>query len=137
MKPPRKLQGPARLRAREEALDAWEQMFEVLSRAEAPADLTLDVLEDQLDDQEETLDDKWKDFFLKHSDRILFGSDAVAPTEEAYTNLLTLYDRIWRELPDDVVENVTWNNYQRLFDGARADVRVWEKEALARSSSPA
>ncbi len=75
---------------------------------------------------------EWKNFLQKHSGRILFGSDVVAPTFAKYDKLLALYNRIWRELPRPAVENIIYGNYVKLFDRARSQVRAWEKKNQAR-----
>ncbi len=70
---------------------------------------------------------EWKRFLERHSERILFGSDVVAPTFAKYDKLLLLYNSIWRELSEKAVKNIIYGNYVKLFDRARAQVRAWEK----------
>lgn len=64
----------------------------------------------------------------KYPDRFLFGSDVVAPrTPEAYFGVYEMYRPLWAKLTPEAREKVLKGNYARLFDGARAKVRVWEK----------
>ena len=76
------------------------------------------------------LSNQWKSILTKYSNRILFGSDVVSPTSQKYENILKLYDKIWRELPDTAVKNITYRNYKKLFNEARAKVRSWERKNL-------
>ena len=76
---------------------------------------------------------QWKKFLENHSKKILFGSDVVAPTLSQYDQTLNLYKKVWRELPQNVVKDITYGNYTRLFDEAKKRVRLWEKKALSHS----
>lgn len=65
----------------------------------------------------------------KYPDRFLFGTDNVAPPDQAA--LLRVYDMwnpIWDRLTPEANRKVRVGNYERLFDAARARVRVWEAE---------
>jgi len=67
----------------------------------------------------------------KYPDRILFGSDVVAPKSvEAMTKVFHMYDPLWRSLTPEASQKVRLGNYERLFDQARQDVRAWEKANL-------
>jgi hypothetical protein len=72
------------------------------------------------------------DFFNDHSDRILFGTDNVAPRDQA--TQLRVYD-MWKPVFDRLTPEarraITTGNYERIFDRARADVRAWEKANVA------
>ena len=74
----------------------------------------------------------WKTFLENHSNKILFGSDIVAPNPKKYSDIKSLYAKIWRDLSADAVDNILYNNYVRLFDKARIRVRTWEKKQLAK-----
>jgi predicted TIM-barrel fold metal-dependent hydrolase len=63
-----------------------------------------------------------------YPDRFLFGTDNVAPTEQA--NQLRVYEMwnpIWSQLAPDAMRKVTTGNYERIFDAARGRVRAWEQ----------
>ena len=77
-----------------------------------------------------SLDPKWKKFLEKYSHRILYGSDVVAPTPKKYAKVLSIYNNVWSELSDKAVKNITYNNYKKLFNKARKNVRAWEKKNL-------
>lgn len=65
----------------------------------------------------------------KYPDRFLFGTDMVAPPDEAaYMAIYDMYDPLWNALTEEVSEKVRLGNYVRLFDDARTKVRKWEKE---------
>jgi predicted TIM-barrel fold metal-dependent hydrolase len=67
----------------------------------------------------------------KYPDRVLFGSDVVAPKNvNAMTAVFHMYDPVWRLLTPEASQKVRLGNYERLFDKARQDVRAWEKANL-------
>jgi predicted TIM-barrel fold metal-dependent hydrolase len=67
----------------------------------------------------------------KYPDRVLFGSDVVAPKNvNAMTAVFHMYDPVWRLLTPEASQKVRLGNYERLFDKARRDVRAWEKANL-------
>jgi hypothetical protein len=67
----------------------------------------------------------------RHPDRFLFGTDVVAPSDQAgYLKVYEQYAPLWKELDPAVREKVLRGNYERLFDAARKKVRAWEKENL-------
>jgi hypothetical protein len=60
-------------------------------------------------------------------DRFLFGSDAVAPaTAGAWFTTYNLYAPLWTALSPETSEKVRVGNFERLFDAARRNVRMWE-----------
>ncbi len=62
-----------------------------------------------------------------HPDRILFGTDNVAPaTQTKHLKVYHLYDPLWSKLTPATSQAVRTGNYARLFDAARAKVRAWE-----------
>ena len=64
----------------------------------------------------------------RHSDRILFGTDVVAPKNvKALTDVYHTYDPLWKELTKEASYKVRIGNYERLFNEARGKVRAWEK----------
>ena len=61
-------------------------------------------------------------------DRFLFGTDNVAPAEQA--TQLRVYDMwapIWVKLTPEASSKVRRGNYERVFDAARVRVRAWER----------
>jgi len=64
----------------------------------------------------------------RHPDRFLFGTDEVAPTEQAkYLKVYTMYQPLLAKLTPDAKAKLLKGNYERLFDAARIKVRAWEK----------
>jgi predicted TIM-barrel fold metal-dependent hydrolase len=63
-----------------------------------------------------------------HPDRFLFGTDEVAPTEQAkYLKVYDMYKPLFAKLTPEASEKLRKGNYERLFDEARRKVRAWEK----------
>jgi len=64
----------------------------------------------------------------KYPDRVLFGTDEVAPTEQAkYLKVYDLYAPLLAQLTPEARQKLLKGNYERLFDQARQRVRAWEK----------
>jgi len=60
----------------------------------------------------------------RYPDRILFGTDNVAPAEQAtQLRVYNLWDPIWAELTPEASLKIRKGNYERLFDAARLRVR--------------
>lgn len=67
----------------------------------------------------------------KYPDRFLFGTDNVAPPDQA--TQLRVYDMwtpIWKLLTPETSEKIRKGNYVRLFDEGRRKVRAWELKNL-------
>lgn len=63
----------------------------------------------------------------KYPDRFLFGTDNVAPAEQAaQLRVYDLWAPVWARLTPATSRKVRFDNYERLFDTARAQVRSWE-----------
>jgi len=63
----------------------------------------------------------------RYPDRFLFGTDEVAPTEQAkYLAVYDLYAPLFASLTPEASEKLRLRNYERLFDEARVKVRAWE-----------
>jgi predicted TIM-barrel fold metal-dependent hydrolase len=63
-----------------------------------------------------------------HPDRFLFGTDNVAPADQAtQLRVFHLWDPIWAQLTPEASLKVRKGNYERIFDAARTKVRAWEK----------
>jgi hypothetical protein len=68
------------------------------------------------------------DLINRHPDRFLFGTDEVAPTDQAkYLKVYDIYAPLFAKLTPDASAKVRKSNYERLFDEARRRVRAWEK----------
>ena len=71
------------------------------------------------------------DLVNRYPDRFLFGTDEVAPPNQAaYLKVFTQYAPLFAQLTPEASENVRTKNYERLFDEARRRVRAWEKVNL-------
>ena len=101
------------------------------SHSHLHVDISWDVVAHQFFENGKLAPD-WKKFLTKHSDKILFGSDIVAPNAKKYQAIKSLYAKIWRELPGHAVHNILYRNYVKLFDNARMRVRSWERKQLAK-----
>src|SRR5262249_41683668 len=67
------------------------------------------------------------DLINRHPDRFLFGTDEVAPTEQAkYLKVYDMYAPLFAKLTPDASQQLRKGNYERLFDEARRRVRAWE-----------
>jgi hypothetical protein len=63
----------------------------------------------------------------KYPDRFLFGTDNVAPAEQAaQLRVYDMWEPIWQRLTPEASRKVRLENYERLFDAARVKVRAWE-----------
>jgi hypothetical protein len=68
------------------------------------------------------------DVLNRYPDRFLFGTDEVAPPDQAkYVKVYEQYDPLWKSLTPEASEKVRKKNYERIFDAARKKVRAWEK----------
>jgi len=68
------------------------------------------------------------DVLNRFPDRFLFGTDEVAPPDQAkYVKVYEQYAPLWKSLTPEASEKVRKKNYERLFDAARKKVRAWEK----------
>ena len=66
--------------------------------------------------------------FNTHPDRFLFGTDNVAPQDQAtQLRVYHLWDPVWALLTPEASLKIRKGNYERVFDAARARVRAWEK----------
>ncbi|MFZ5876569.1 MAG: amidohydrolase family protein [Nitrospirota bacterium] len=68
------------------------------------------------------------DLINRHPDRFLFGTDEVAPKDQAgYLKVYDMYAPLFAKLTPEASEKLRKGNYERLFDAARVKVRAWEK----------
>jgi len=71
------------------------------------------------------------DLIGRHPDRFLFGTDEVAPTEQAkYLKVYDMYAPLFAKLSSEASEKLRKGNYERLFDSARLKVGAWERGSL-------
>jgi hypothetical protein len=71
------------------------------------------------------------DVINRHPDRFLFGTDEVAPTDQAsYLKVYDAYAPLFAKLLPSSSALLRKGNYERLFDEARRRVRAWEKANL-------
>jgi hypothetical protein len=67
--------------------------------------------------------------FNRFPDRFLFGSDVVAPPDQAAVlRVFHLWDPVFARLTPQASLAIRKTNYERLFDRARVRVRAWEKQ---------
>lgn len=69
----------------------------------------------------------------RHPDRFLFGTDEVAPVDQAkYLKVYDMYQPLLAKLTPEARQKLLKGNYERLFDAARVKVRAWEKRDASR-----
>jgi len=69
--------------------------------------------------------------FNRHPDRLLFGTDNVAPADQAaQLRVYDLWAPIWAQLTPEASLKIRKSNYEHIFDAARVRVRAWEKANL-------
>jgi predicted TIM-barrel fold metal-dependent hydrolase len=74
------------------------------------------------------------DLINRYPDRIMFGTDSVAPKDQIqYLKTYHLYDSLWPLLTTEASYKVRKGNYVRIFDEGKRRVRAWEAKALTRS----
>src|SRR4051794_3335292 len=67
------------------------------------------------------------DLINRYPDRFLFGTDEVAPSDQAnYLKVYSQYAPLFAQLTRTASEKLRKGNYERLFDSARQRVRAWE-----------
>jgi predicted TIM-barrel fold metal-dependent hydrolase len=68
------------------------------------------------------------DFINRNPDRVLFGTDEVAPSnQKSYLKVYDMYAPLLAKLTPEARAKFLRGNYERLFDAARVKVRAWEK----------
>jgi len=77
------------------------------------------------------------DLINRYPDRFLFGTDEVAPTEQAkYLKVYDMYAPLLAALTPEARAKVLKGNYERLFDAARKKVRAWEAANVGKPLPP-
>lgn len=70
-------------------------------------------------------------------DRFLFGTDEVAPTNQAdYLRVYAQYAPMLELLSPEVREKLLKGNFERLFDAAHVKVRAWERAHRTPPATP-
>ncbi len=73
----------------------------------------------------------------QYPDRFLFGTDVVAPASvDAMVAVYDAYGPLWAQLTPEAFNKITRENYERLFNRARQQVRTWESNNLQTRSKP-
>jgi predicted TIM-barrel fold metal-dependent hydrolase len=73
------------------------------------------------------------DLINKYPDRFLFGTDEVAPPNQAsYLRIIDMYKPMFARLTPEAKQKLLKGNYERLFDQARRRVRAWEAASAKR-----
>jgi predicted TIM-barrel fold metal-dependent hydrolase len=91
-------------------------------------DISWDETAKYLVASEETLQHT-ADLINRYPDRFLFGTDEVAPKDQAsYLKVYDLYAPLFARLTPEASVKLRKGNYERLFDAARVKVRAWERD---------
>jgi hypothetical protein len=72
------------------------------------------------------------DLIRKYPGRFLFGSDQIATTD--FQTLRKSYDvwaPLWQELGPELTSRVCKENYARVFDESKKNIRAWEAKSAA------
>ena len=70
-------------------------------------------------------------FLNQHSDRVLFGTDTVAPRDEkAYYAVYDMWKPVFDLLTPEAKARILKSNYERIFDQGRKNARAWEAAHL-------
>jgi hypothetical protein len=71
------------------------------------------------------------DLFNRYPHRFLFGTDVVAPPDQATVlRVFHMWHPVFAQLTPEASLAIRKTNYERLFDAARVHVRAWEKANL-------
>ena len=68
------------------------------------------------------------DLIRKYPDRFLYGSDQGATADwEVVRKSYEVWNRLWQELGSALTSQISQENYIRIFDASRKNMRAWEK----------
>ena len=71
------------------------------------------------------------DALNKHPDRFLFGTDCVAPKDDAaYYEVFDMWKPVFDKLTPEAKEKILKGNYERIFDQGKRNARAWEAAHL-------
>jgi predicted TIM-barrel fold metal-dependent hydrolase len=74
------------------------------------------------------IEQRTAEVFNRWPDRFLFGTDNVAPADQAaQLRVYHLWDPVWAQLTPEASLKIRKGNYEKIFDAARVKVRAWEK----------
>jgi hypothetical protein len=69
------------------------------------------------------------DLIRKYPDRFLYGSDQLATTDfEALRKGYDVWAPLWQELGPELTSRVCKENYVRVFDQSKKNIRAWESK---------
>lgn len=62
---------------------------------------------------------EWREVMIKHSDRLMYGSDYYSNLKswDAYPDVIAKYRRIAGQLPPDIARKISWENATALYGG--------------------
>ena len=64
----------------------------------------------------------------KYPDRFIYGSDQAATADwNVVTNSYDVWEPLWRELGPALTQHVLKDNYVRIFDQSKRNMRAWER----------
>jgi hypothetical protein len=67
------------------------------------------------------------DLVRRYPDRFLYGSDQIAsPDWQLVKKSYEVWAPLWKELGPELTRQVTRENYVRIFDRSRQNIRAWE-----------
>lgn len=68
------------------------------------------------------------DLIRKYPDRFLYGSDQGATADWSLVKKsYDVWDPLWKEIGPELTRRVTRDNYVRIFDESRKNMRAWER----------
>jgi len=71
------------------------------------------------------------DIIRRHPDRFIYGSDQGATADwDAVKRSYDVWRPLWAELGPALTRQVSKENYLRLFDESRSNMRRWERTHL-------
>ncbi|MDH4163761.1 MAG: amidohydrolase [Nitrospirota bacterium] len=106
------------------------EFLEDPSLSHVSMDISWDLVAQYVTESKESLKE-WSGLINDHRDRILFGTDAVAPkNQEAYLKTYHDYEPLWKKLDKKAADLVKKGNYERIFDAGAKKVRAWEAKNL-------
>lgn len=124
---------PAQAQASNEAaerspnhIDILQTMLEDPTLAHVSFDISWDEVAKYAISSEAAID-RLAELLNAYPDRFLFGTDNVAPADQAtQMRVYDLWNPIWAKLTPEASRKIRLGTYERLFDGARGRVRAWE-----------
>lgn len=121
---------------RDDHVERVDQMLSDPSLAHVNVDISWDVVAHQLVQKDGQFNPakaaSWAALFEKHADRILFGSDSLAPmSHEAWGETAKAHQRLMGMVMPASREKIMKGNYERLIVAARPRVRSYERHCLS------